>query len=262
MKSIIILVFLINSSFICDENIKASLLPSVKNEAFKRGEKISYRLHYGIIDAAVATLSVTEERICFGSRHTIHVLCTGSSNGISDWFFKVRDRYESYIDEESLVPWMFIRRIDEGGYVSKQDYVFNPFNNKVRTGNECVFDVPFGIQDMISGFYRARVLDLSGAKEGSIYSINCFVDEKIFLVKIKFISRENIKTDFGVIRCLKFRPIIQTGRIFKHEEDLNIWISDDKNHILVKGQADIMFGSVKVEVSSYSGLLNELTFIK
>jgi len=264
MKPLIILLLIISAiSFKEKDDINFDIdtwgtLPSIQNNAFKRGEKLSYRLHYGIIDAAVATLAVTDENLEFAGRKTMHVVCIGTSSGMSDWFFKVRDRYESYIDEEALVPWMFIRRIDEGGYVGKQDYIFNPFNKKVRTGKDCVFDVTPDIQDMISAFYRARTMDLSNAKEGTIYVVDCFVDEKIFPVKIKFIARENVKTSLGTIECLKFRPIIQTGRIFKHEEDLNIWISDDDNHILVKGKADILFGSVQVELTNYSGLANTI----
>jgi hypothetical protein len=53
------------------------------------------------------------------------------SRGAFDWFFKVRDRYETFIDAEAIVPWVFLRRVDEGGYKINQNYVFNPFQNKV-----------------------------------------------------------------------------------------------------------------------------------
>jgi hypothetical protein len=245
-----------------DSTAEVKELPVATNAAFKRGEKLSFRLSYGFIDAGVATLAVTDENLEFGNRSTFHVVGLGSSSGVSDWFFKVRDRYESYIDEKALVPWMFIRRVDEGGYKFSQDYVFNHYDNKVKTAPDKVFDVTPNIQDMISAFYNARNLDLSQAKVGDVYTVDCFLDEKIFPIKIKFVGRENVKNDLGTFRCLKFRPIVQSGRIFKHEEDLNIWISDDANHIPIKGQADILFGSVKVQLTDYSGLANPLAKIK
>jgi hypothetical protein len=245
-----------------DDTVEAKELPIATNAAFKRGEKLSFRLSYGFIDAAVASLTVTDENLEFGNRSTFHVVGLGSSSGMSDWFFKVRDRYESYIDEKAMVPWMFIRRVDEGGYKFSQDYVFNQYTNKVKTEKEKVFDVTPNIQDMISAFYNARNLDLSQAKAGDIFTVDCFLDEKIFPIKIKFVGRENVKNDLGTFKCLKFRPIVQKGRIFKHEEDLNIWISDDANHIPVKGQANILFGSIKVELTDYSGLANPLAKIK
>lgn len=234
-------------------------LPIRKNEAFKRGEVLEFRMHYGIIDAGVASLTVTEEAMQIGGRRTFHVIGLGKSKGAFDWFFKVRDRYETYIDEQAIVPWLFVRRVKEGGYTCEQDYIFNHFNQKVNVGQNKLYDIEPNMQDMVSAFYHARTMDLSGAKAGDIYSINAFVDKEVFPVKIKFIAREVVTTDLGTFKCLKFRPIIQQGRIFKHEEDLNIWITDDKNHIPIKGQADVLVGSIKMELTKYSGLANPIS---
>lgn len=241
-----------------ETNVETKELPVMNNVAFKRGEKLSFKLYYGVVDAAVATLSVTEENLQFGGRSTFHVVGLGTTNGVTDWLFKVRDRYESYIDEKALIPWMFVRRIDEGGFKCNQDYIFNPYNKVVKTADNKVFDVTPNIQDMVSAFYHARNLDFSQAKAGDVYSIDCFVDNEIFPVKIKFIGRETIKTDIGKFKCLKFRPLIQKGRVFKHEEDLNMWISDDKNHIPIKAKANILIGSVQVELTDYKGLANPI----
>ena len=240
-----------------DSQIKE--LPVLKNEAFKRGENLSFRMHYGFIDAGTATLSITDEAIQIGGRRTFHVVGLGKSRGAFDWVFKVRDRYETYIDEQAIVPWLFVRRVSEGSYTCSQDYIFNHFSQKVNVGENKMYDIEPNMQDMVSAFYNARTMDLSGAKAGDLYSINAFVDKEVFPVKIKFIGREIIKTDLGTFKCLKFRPIIQQGRIFKHEEDLNIWITDDKNHIPIKGQADVLVGSIKMELTSYSGLANAIS---
>ena len=81
-------------------------------------------------------------------------------------------------------------------------------------------------------------------------------------MKIKFICRETITTDLGTFRCLKFRPIVQKGRVFKHEEDLNVWITDDKNHIPIQGQADVLVGSIKATLTDYSGLANPIAKVE
>ena len=231
-------------------------LPLLKNEAFKRGEFLSFRLHYGIIDAGIATLAVTDEARDLGGRKTFHVVGLGKSQGAFDWFFKVRDRYETYIDEQAIVPWLFVRRVQEGGYTCSQDYVFNHYSEKVNIGENQIYDSGPNMQDMLSAFYHARTMDLSNATPGDIYSINAFVDKEIFPVKIKFIGRETITTGLGTFKCLKFRPIIQKGRVFKNEEDLNVWISDDKNHIPILGQAQVLVGSIKAELTGYTGLAN------
>ncbi len=234
-------------------------LPVLKNESFKRGEMLSFRLHYGIIDAGIATLGITDEEREVGGRKTFHVVGIGKSQGAFDWFFKVRDRYETYIDEKAIVPWLFVRRISEGSYTCSQDYIFNHYSEKVNAGSNQIYDIGPNMQDMLSAFYNARTMDLSGAKEGDIYAINAFVDKEIFPVKIKFIARETITTSLGTFKCLKFRPIIQKGRVFKHEEDLNVWISDDKNHIPILGQAEVLVGSIKAELTAYTGLANPVS---
>lgn len=236
-------------------------LPTMNNSAFKRGEVLSFRLHYGIMDAGVATLTVTDEAKELGGRKTFHVVGLGTSKGTFDWFFKVRDRYETYIDERALVPWLFVRRIYEGGYKCSQDYVFNHFSEKVSVGDGKVFNIEPNMQDMLSAFYQARNLDLSNAKPGETFSLKCFVDNEIWPLQIKFIGRETVETDAGTFKCLKFRPIVQKGRVFKKEEDLNVWISDDKNHIPVKGQADILVGSIKMELTDFAGLANPVSKI-
>lgn len=232
-------------------------------DAFKKGEFLKFKVRYGFMDAGEATLEVKEETKSFGSRKTLHVVGEGKSKGTFDWFFKVRDRYESYIDEEALIPWLFVRRIKEGSYSLNQDYFFNHYKNKVDVGNGKVFEVPDNTQDMLSAFYDARCLDFSKAKEGDIFTAsNCFVDNEVYPLQMKFVGRETIKTDLGKFKCLKFRPVIQKGRVFKHEEDLNVWITDDKNHIPIRAEAEILVGSIKMDLVSYTGLANPISIVQ
>lgn len=232
-------------------------LPYQPNTAFKEGEVLSYRLHYGVMDAGVAVLEVKPSVLEVSGRKVYHIVGNGYSKGTFDWFFKVRDRYETFIDKDAGVPWMFVRRVDEGGYKFSQDYTFNHYTKKVDVGGGEKIDVPVGVQDMLSSFYAARNLDFSNAKEGDVYTIKSFVDKELWPMKIRYVGKETIETDIGKYRCLKFRPIVQQGRIFKNEEDLNVWITDDKNHIPLRAQAKILIGSIKLDITSASNLANE-----
>lgn len=235
-------------------------LRSIPNNAFKKGEVITYRVHYGFIDAGTARLEVMDEEKKYGDRDAYHIVGTGKSRGAFDWFFKVRDRYETFIDADAIVPWVFLRRVDEGGYKINQNYVFNPFQQKVIADGK-PFDTPANVQDMLSSFYYSRCIDYSKAKAGDIFTIPSFVDNEIFEMKIKYIGRETIETDLGTFKCLKFRPVVQKGRVFKKEEDLNVWITDDDNHIPIRAQAEILVGSIKMDLESYSGLASPISKI-
>jgi len=238
------------------QNSSPDYLPSRKNVAFKEGEILTYRMHYGVVNAGGVVLEVKPELMNISGRDVYHIVCTGYTTGSADWFFKVRDRYETYMDKDALLPWMFVRRVDEGGFKFSQDYMFNHYTKKVDIGNNQKYDVPPGIQDMVSAFYSARNLDLSNAKPGDLFMLNCFVDKEIWPLQIKFVEKEVIDTDMGKYRCLKFRPIVQKGRVFKKEEDLNVWISDDKNHIVMRAKADVIIGSVKMDITSAKNLVN------
>ena len=231
----------------------------VQNNAFKRGEKLTYRIHYGFIDAAIATIEITEENKKFADRNTFHIVGIGKSKGSFDFFFKILDRYETYLDEEAIIPWFFGRRVDEGGYKTSQDYIFYHGQKKVSANGKMV-DIWANTQDMISGFFYARTLDLGNAKEGQLFSVPTIVDGEMYNLQIKFKGKETIKSEWGRIKCLKFVPVLQKGRVFKHEEDMIVWLTDDVNHIPIRAKADILFGSLKMDLVGYKGIASPLSF--
>jgi len=238
---------------------KTEVLPTKQNNAFKVGEILTYRMHYGLLNAGAAVLEVKPDILEVNGRKVFHIVGTGYTTGTTDVFFKVRDRYETYMDKDALLPWLFVRRVEEGGCKFSQDYVFNHYTKKVDIGKDQKYDVPVGVQDMVSAFYSARSLDLSNAKEGDVFSLTCFLDKEVWPLKIRFIGREVITTDIGKFKCLKFRPIVQKGRVFKKEEDLNVWISDDKNHIPMRVKADVLVGSIKMDITSVRNLANPMS---
>ncbi|MBL7894378.1 MAG: DUF3108 domain-containing protein [Bacteroidia bacterium] len=244
------------SQIIIENNTAKDALPVQPNTAFKEGEVLTYRLHYGVMDAGVAVLEVKPSIMEVAGRKVYHIVGNGYSKGTFDWFFKVRDRYETFIDKDAMVPWMFVRRVDEGGYKFSQDYTFNHYTKKVDVGGGEKIDVPQGVQDMLSSFYAARNLDFTNAKEGDVYTIKSFVDKELWPMNIRYVGKETIECELGTFKCLKFRPIVQKGRIFKNEEDLNVWITDDKNHVPLRAQAKILIGSIKLDIIGASNLAN------
>ncbi|MBL4703528.1 MAG: DUF3108 domain-containing protein [Flavobacteriales bacterium] len=231
-----------------------TIFRKIKNESFKVGEKLTYKMHYGLIDAGSATLEVKSTTKTINGRPLLHVVGKGKSINTFDWFFKVRDRYESYIDKDGMFPWIFIRRVYEGGIEINQDYTFYQHKKKVNTGKVKV-DAPANVQDMLSAFYYARTMDYSNAKIGDEFEINCIVDGKTWPLKIKYKGKEEVKIRKGKFRCLKFAPVLQEGRIWESEEDLTVWITDDKNKIPLLAKTKIVVGSIKMELSGYEGLI-------
>jgi hypothetical protein len=234
---------------------------TIDNKAFKRGEELNYRIHYGIIDAGTANIKVLNENKVIGGRNSYHVLGTGNSTGAFNFFFKVRDKYESFIDEKSMCALVFTRNVDEGGFKFTQDQVYDQEYHKVNSNGK-EYNIPSYVQDMLSSFYFARTFDYANEQPGKIDSVTTFVDNEVWTLRIKFIKRDTLDSDIGKIRCLVFEPMVQKGRIFKHDDDLQVWISDDINHVPIRAQANILVGSIKLDLESYSGLVAGLAMVK
>jgi len=229
----------------------------IANPAFKPGEILEYRFHYGFVDAGIGRLEVKETFSTINNRKCYHIVGTGETRGAFDWFFKVRDRFESYIDSESLMPWVFIRKVEEGTYSKSQHVTFNHFKNSA-TSEKVTIPVPEYVQDLVSAFYYARTLDFTNASPGALFPISAYLDDEVFEMTIKYIGKEQIETKLGTFNCIKFRPLLLEGRVFKEEEDMTVWVSDDKNRIVVRAEANILVGSIKMDLKGYSGLANPL----
>ena len=238
-------------------------IPKVSFKPFNKGERLEYLVHYGFVDAGIATIQVENEDYKIGDKEVLKVVGTGRSKGAFDWFFKVRDKYESYIDPEDVKPYVFKRDISEGGYKFKQHYQFFHEENKVKDNrkNEEV-EAPAGIQDMISAYYFARTIDLEKYSIGDVIVFHAFVDGKVEPLKIRYLGKENVEVECGEFNCLKFQPLVQKGRIFDDEEDLTLYISNDKNRIPVLAKANVLVGSIKMELTNYKGISHPIAKVK
>jgi len=259
MKSLAQLCFVFGIGLICLSNSSGPKYPKVNNQSFQIGEKLRYRISFGFVDAGEAVLETKATEIKGANRSLYHVIGTGRTLGAFNAVFKVNDRYESYIDQQSIMPWFFHRRVDEGGYKIKQDYVFRQHSEKVDNGKGKNFTAPMGVQDMISCFYYARTLDFTNIKKGKIFVIPTFMDDELFDLKIKYMGDEVIDIRKGKFKCMRFVPVVQTGRYFKHEEDVSFWITKDQNRIPILIKAKIPVGNVKMQLVGYYGLRNKLS---
>jgi hypothetical protein len=179
---------------------------------------------------------------------------------MSKFFFKVEDLYESYIDKDTGNPCQYVRKIDEGGYTKNQEGFFNQSENKIlvkdyKHKTEKTFTIPRNTQDIMSSFYYLRNYpNIDKIKPGEFVAIDMFFDDTTTKFRLKFIGREDITTKFGVVSTMIFRPLVQSGRVFKEEESLTIWITDDENKLPVRIKASLAVGSIKADLEGFKGL--------
>ena len=235
-------------------------LTMAQNKAYDTGEWFRFRVHYGFVTAGFATLEVDSQVL--SGKEVYHIKGYGKTTGVSRAFFKVEDNYQSYIDKEKDIPYRFIRDIDEGGHTKDIQIDFDHdsgkalvFNKKHDTKEWVSF--PKDAQDMVSAFYYLRNnLDVATIQEGDTVDMNMFFDTENYKFRLKFLGREVIRTKFGKVPTLKFRPYVQAGRVFKEKESLTVWVSDDENKMPLLIKASLAVGSLKASLVEFKGLKN------
>lgn len=229
-----------------------------KERAFDVGEWFKFRMHYGIVNAGYATLEVKEG--VKNNKKVFHAIGKGWTTGMTKFFFKVDDTYESYFDKETGNPYQYVRKIDEGGYTKNQQGFFDHTKHTVlvkdyKNKNEKTIIIPANTQDILSTFYYLRNHPtIDQLKIGESISIDMFFDDETTKFKLKYIGKEDIKTKFGTIPCMVFRPYVQAGRVFKEQESLTVWISDDDNKMPIRIKASLAVGSLKADLDGFKGL--------
>lgn len=240
-------------------------LSMFSQQAFGHGEWFKFRIHYGVINAGFSTIEVNETSL--NNKTVYHVVGKGKSTGMLHLVFKVDDNYETFIDKENGLPHRFIRQIDEGGYTKDLQIDFNQKLNKAfvidkKHKENHTFTTPDNVHDMLSAFYYLRNdLNEKPLLPGQEYSLNMFYDTENHEFKLKFLGKEVIKTKFGKIATLKFRPYVLAGRVFEEKESLTFWVSDDANKMPVKIKANLAVGSLDASLDEFKGLKHPLKII-
>lgn len=228
-------------------------LKNVSEPVFKVGEQLSYKLKYGFFTGAEATLRVEDGGSKIKGRPTFHIIANGKTAGTFDIFYKVRNQYETYIDQKTLLPYFYTENRHEGSYRHTDNVTFNQEKNEV-TADKGTFPFNGDIYDFVSAYYAARNIDVSKLKIGEKFDMKYFLEDSVQTLTVTYLGKEKIKTNLGTFNCLKFNPTIIPGRIFKKNSKLYLWITDDNNRIPVKAHVGLIVGSVTMDLTDAKGL--------
>jgi hypothetical protein len=235
---------------------------NTKNTAYKGGEKLTFKVYYNMgflwIYAGNAVFSIQGKEIA--GQKLFHITGDGKTAPSYEWFYKVRDLYESYIDQETLLPVRFIRNVNEGGLKFSQDVTFNHATHTAISKGK-PYTIPNCTQDVLSAIYYARSIDYSKYKPGDKIPFEMFLDDKVYPLYIKYLGKEKIETKRGVFNTIKIAPLLIEGTMFSGGEKMTVWVSDDKNHVPVRINSPIVVGSIKVDLMEYENLRNPFSSI-
>jgi hypothetical protein len=253
----LILILLLQTLFVCAQE---TFTPTIKpNTAFTAGETLTYQLRYGIIVAGITTLSLTEET--YKKKKVFHAEAIGETTGLAEKIYGVRDIYESWFDKVTNLPYKQIRNIREGHYKQYNEVTYNRKNNTVNSKSSGIHKVPEKILDLSSTFYYLRRVDYSKMERGDVIFVNMYFADEIFPFRLRYRGKEIVRTKFGKINCIKISPVVEVGRMFKTQDDLTIWFSDDENCLPVLVRMDISdIGAVLLKLVKYENTVSPLMF--
>ena len=237
--------------------------------AYQAGERLFFTLSYelGALHTDLAEASVSLDKQIFNGKEVFHVDVDGKTIKIYDFFFKIREDFQSWFTCDGLRPLRFTRDTQEGRYHATNDYIYNwdaaePYiaadvysssKGKGRKQLElpldpCTFDLP-------TLFYYARNMDFDSVEPGKKYPMTFAIDDDVYNVYFILYGRETVKVKgLGTVKTIRFAARLVAGEVFNGEEDMMIWISDDENRIPIKFEAPILVGTASGRLKSYEGL--------
>lgn len=227
--------------------------------AFESGEKLSYRVHYGMITAGEAVITVKDRY--FNGTDCFQIDVVGNSSSFFDYFIRIRDNWGTYLNKQTMQPERFYMNIEEGKY---RRYEVNDFNRQEDSVFVTRYDkdtkkpshywkywVPEGAHDMISGSYILRNFDYSKLNPGDIIRLDGYFDKELYDFKIKYVGKEVVKTDFGKVTAIKLMPLMPENSLFDGENAISLWLTDDKHKVPVKIRAKMFVGAVEIDIKGY-----------
>ena len=239
---------------------------AISNNAFQHGEELTYKVYYNLnfiwVPAGEVVFSVNETNGQF------HYSVKGWTYKSYEWFFKVRDYYDTYVDKGTLLPTLSIRDVREGGYTLYDKVDFDQKRNtafstrgrsKENIKEEKEFKVDPCMHDILSLIYFTRNFKFDQMKTGEQVPVKIFIDKEVWPLNMTFngrVAKKSIK-GLGKFDTLEFSPELIEGEYFKKGATMHIWATDDQNKVPLLIESPVAVGSIKAVLKSYKGIRHD-----
>lgn len=238
----------------------------VNNDVFQTGEQFSMKVYYNWsalwVGAGEIHFKVKEQEL--DGKPVYHMDIVGQTYDSYEWFYKVDDRYESYMDKNSLKSVKFARNIQENKFTLNDEYNFDRDRDKVyvndfKKSTKDTFQVDDCVHDIVSAIYFSRCIDFDQYQPGDKIPFSVFVDGQTYEVFMHYEGKQQIKTKTGRYNTFVVKTQLVANDYFDEDDNMTIYVSDDKNRLPVRLESPLTVGSMKAELKAYRGLLHPFT---
>lgn len=230
--------------------------------AFGPNEKLTYTVtfNWGIIWLDVGQVDFQVKPSTKAGKQSFHFLSTGHSFKAYDWFFKVRDTFET-VSTVDLRPLEYRRRTQEGNFFMNNTSVFdydkmtvsNSLEDSRTPFNQKTIRFAPGTLDVLTTTYALRSMPFHLLSHGDTLSPIVFLDGRTIRLPIVYKGKEIITgTDEKLHQCLKFEAVLEKSNTFRSGEAITVWVADEPHHIPLLIEAKITIGSIKVQLVKHN----------
>jgi hypothetical protein len=229
-----------------------------ENNALIAAENLKYRIHLGFINAAEATIKSSSVTSKMGDRTVRKVEIEGVTTGVLELFSPLKDYWSAQIDTETMLPLKTEMRKREGRYRKEETVLYqmdkgfakitSPQNKPVTS----TIHGPKDLLDLISAYYFLRSKPVTEKKPGSRWSAQVLVDSKIYELVLVVKSKETINTEAGKKTSIKTNILLPKNDMFKEEDAIRLWISDDEYQVPLKIQVNLKIGFLTIDLIDYN----------
>ena len=249
--------------------LRANAQCGIENFAFKSGEFLSYDLYFNwkFVWVKVGTASMSTVKSRYKGQDAFRSSLITRGNQQLDNVFIMRDTLLCYTNTD-LAPLYFRKGALEGKryYVDELWYTYPKSNchlkmHRIDADGEQIWkeaEYKDCIYDMMSIFLCARNFDASKLKEGENIPMPISDAKNLANSWLKYTGKTTLKMKNGSAkyRCLVFSFIERENG--QNHELIRFYITDDKNHLPVRLDMFLSFGSAKAYLTGYKGLRNPM----
>lgn len=234
--------------------------PSIcqENLSILANEQLKYRIHLGFINAAEATIHTNGLTQQINGQQTRKIEITGKTVGILDIISPVVDYWSAYLDTDSHLPIKTEMRKREGRYRKIETVLFDhanlvaKINSQQNTPTAKNLVINHSTLDLIGGYFFLRDKPLGEMKIGQKQKANILVDGSIYEIWSIVKGFEKIESPWGNKNCIRTTLVLPKNKMFKEEDAIQLWITNDKYQVPFKMEVNLKIGFLTIDLTEYT----------
>jgi hypothetical protein len=240
---------------------------------FQNGEELNYsiRYKYGVVVMKAGTAHYRLNTTTYNQKQALKSSLDFKTNPFFDKVFTIRDTLSAYASMPDLTPLYHNRSVNEGNHhyteemwIRKHGNTYTEISVKRMKKEEVRIDTIISVKnlgyDFLNVFLYVRNMDYSRWNAGDTRHITTFMGDRKANIIIRYAGQAILeKGDDLKYNTFRLTIDISDEAFTESKNAMEIWISNDSNHIPLKLKAKLKIGAAEAEVSSYKNLKFPLT---